>query len=103
MVHGPARAQDRDDHRRTLPFKWEAPDTLTAVFEFPGDFMVTFTGAVNSSVDDGGIEFRGSEATLKIDREHLAVYPEGGKWVRARRLRNPKSSCAPSATARWTT
>jgi hypothetical protein len=39
--------------------------------------MVTFTGSINSGVDDGGIEFRGSEATLKIDREHLAVYPEG--------------------------
>jgi hypothetical protein len=43
--------------------------------------MVTFTGAINSSVDDGGIEFRGSEATLKIDREHMAVYPEAGTPV----------------------
>jgi hypothetical protein len=43
--------------------------------------MVTFTGAINSSVDDGGIIFRGSEATLKIDREHMAVYPEGGRPV----------------------
>jgi len=58
---------------------WQAPDTLTAAYEYPGDFMVTFTGAINSSVDDGGIEFRGSEATLKIDRAHLAVYPEYGK------------------------
>jgi hypothetical protein len=58
---------------------WQAPDTLTAAFEYPGDFMVTFTGAINSSVDDGGIVFRGSEATLQIDRAHLAVYPEGGK------------------------
>jgi predicted dehydrogenase len=60
---------------------WQAPDTLTAAYEYPGKFMVTFTGAINSSVDDGGIEFRGSEATLKIDREHMAVYPEGGAAV----------------------
>jgi predicted dehydrogenase len=60
---------------------WQAPDTLTAAYEYPGKFMVTFTGAINSSVDDGGIEFRGSEATLKIDRAHLAVYPEGGTVV----------------------
>jgi predicted dehydrogenase len=64
-----------------LRMPWQAPDTLTAAYEFPGNFMVTFTGAINSSVDDGGIEFRGSEATLKIDRAHLAVYPEGGTPV----------------------
>ena len=62
-------------------FKWEAPDAVTTTLEYPGDFMVTFNGAYNNSVDDGGIEFRGTEATLKIDREHLAVYPEGVKWV----------------------
>ncbi len=56
---------------------WQCPDTVTAAYEFPGDFMVTFTGSINSSVDDGGIEFCGSEATLKIDRAHLAIYPEG--------------------------
>ena len=60
---------------------WQAPDTLTAAYVYPGKFMVTFTGAINSNVDDGGIEFRGSEATLKIDRKHMAVYPEGGKPV----------------------
>jgi predicted dehydrogenase len=69
---------------------WQAPDTLTAAYEYPGDFMVTFTGAINSSVDDGGIEFRGSEATLKIDREHLAVYPEGGKPVPASNVPEPE-------------
>jgi predicted dehydrogenase len=62
-------------------FKWDAPDTITSVYEFPGNFMVAFTGAYNHSVDDGGIEFRGSQATLKIDREHLAVYSEDQKWV----------------------
>ncbi|HZP02710.1 MAG TPA: Gfo/Idh/MocA family oxidoreductase [Terriglobia bacterium] len=60
---------------------WQLPDTVTAAYEYPGDFMVTFTGAINSSVDDGGIIFRGSEATLKIDRAHMAVYPEGGMPV----------------------
>jgi len=61
--------------------KWQAPDTVTAVYEYPGDFTVTFTGALNNGIDDGGIEFRGTEATLKIDREHLAVYPEGAKLL----------------------
>ncbi len=61
--------------------KWQCPDTITAVYEFPGDFVVTYTGAMHSGIDDGGIEFRGSAATMKIDRSHLAVYPEGAKFV----------------------
>ncbi len=60
--------------------KWQCPDTITAAYEYPNDFMVTFTGALNNSIDDGGIEFRGTKATLKIDRAHLAVYPEGVRW-----------------------
>jgi predicted dehydrogenase len=56
---------------------WQCPDTVTATYEYPGNFMVTFTGSINSGVDDGGIMFCGSDATLKIDRSHLAVYPEG--------------------------
>jgi predicted dehydrogenase len=64
-----------------LRMKWQAPDTITACFEYPGDFMVAFTGAINSSIDDGGIEFRGSQATMKIDRTRLAVYAENGTPV----------------------
>jgi predicted dehydrogenase len=60
--------------------KWQCPDTITAAYEYPGKFMVTYTGALNDSVDDGGIVFRGTKATLKIDRAHLAVYPEGIPW-----------------------
>ncbi len=58
---------------------WQCPDTITSVFEFPGNFTVAFTGALNTGIDDGGIEFRGTQATLKIDRTHLAVYPEGAR------------------------
>jgi len=32
---------------------------------------------MNSSIDDGGLEFRGSEATLKINRSGFAVHREG--------------------------
>jgi predicted dehydrogenase len=58
---------------------WLCPDTITAAYEYPGDFSVTFTGALNTGIDDGAIEFRGTKATLKIDRTRLAVYPEGVK------------------------
>jgi hypothetical protein len=30
-----------------------------------------------SSIDDGGLEFRGTDATLKIDRGGFTVYREG--------------------------
>jgi hypothetical protein len=46
--------------------------------------MVTHTGTYGSSIDDGGLEFRGDQATLKIDRERLLVFKEGtrvpGSW-----------------------
>jgi len=71
-------------------FKWQAPDAVTSAYEYPGDFMVAFTGAYNHGIDDGGIEFRGTQATLKIDREHLAVYPEGVKWVEGSQAPEPE-------------
>jgi hypothetical protein len=32
---------------------------------------------MSSSIDDGGLEFRGTEATLKIDRGGFGIYREG--------------------------
>ncbi len=61
----------------TYVMKWQCPDTISATYEYPGDFMVNFTGALNNSIDDGGIVFRGTDATMKIDRAQMAVYPEG--------------------------
>lgn len=66
------------NHRITT---WDAPDTVTATLEFPKQFMTVYLGSFNSRVDDGGLEFRGSEATLKIDRRHLAVYRNDAPWV----------------------
>jgi hypothetical protein len=50
---------------------------VTATLEYPSDFMVTHTGSYGSSIDDGGLEFRGDLATLKIDRERLLVFKDG--------------------------
>ena len=63
--------------RRYRMKSWDWPDAATATLEYPGDFMVTHTGSFGSSVDDGGLEFRGDQATLKIDRERLLVFREG--------------------------
>jgi predicted dehydrogenase len=56
--------------------QWDCPDTIQAAFRYPG-FDVVYEGMMNSSVDGGGLEFRGTEATLKIDRSGFAVYREG--------------------------
>ncbi len=56
--------------------QWDCPDTVQAAFRYPG-FDVVYSGMMSSSIDDGGIEFRGTEATLKIDRSGFGVYREG--------------------------
>ena len=56
--------------------QWDCPDTIQAAFRYPG-FDVAYEGMMSSSIDDGGLEFRGTEATLKIDRGGFAVYREG--------------------------
>jgi predicted dehydrogenase len=56
--------------------QWECPDTVQAAFRYPG-FDVVYEGMMSSSIDDGGLEFRGTEATLKIDRSGFGVYHEG--------------------------
>lgn len=55
--------------------QWDCPDTMQAAFRYPG-FDVVYEGMMSSSIDDGGLEFRGTEATLKIDRSGLGVYRE---------------------------
>jgi predicted dehydrogenase len=55
---------------------WECPDTVQAALRYPG-FDVVYEGMMSSSIDDGGLEFRGMEATLKINRSGFSVYREG--------------------------
>ncbi|HEU4636583.1 MAG TPA: Gfo/Idh/MocA family oxidoreductase [Edaphobacter sp.] len=57
---------------------WECPDTIQAAFRYPG-FDVVYEGMMASSIDDGGLEFRGTEATLKLKRSGMNVYREGIK------------------------
>jgi predicted dehydrogenase len=55
---------------------WDCPDTLQAALRYPG-FDVVYEGGMASSIDDGGLEFRGTEATLKINRSGFSVHREG--------------------------
>ena len=58
--------------------QWDCPDTIQAALRYPG-FDVVYEGMMASSIDDGGLEFRGTEGTLKIDRGGFAIYREGLK------------------------
>jgi predicted dehydrogenase len=60
---------------------WECPDTLTCVLDYPKKFSVTYHGTMASSVDDGGLEIRGKNATMKLNRARLAVYAEPGQLI----------------------
>src|SRR5438034_4854400 len=56
--------------------QWDCPDTIQAAFRYPG-FDVVYEGMMSSSIDDGGLEFRGTNATLKLNRSGFGVYQEG--------------------------
>ena len=79
VVHWAMKAdQPRQAHMLADKYifdQWDCPDTIQAAFRYPG-FDVVYEGMMNSSIDDGGLEFRGTEATLKINREGFAVYRE---------------------------
>ena len=63
--------------------QWECPDTIQAAFRYPG-FDVVYEGNLSSSIDDGGLEFRGTEATLKLTRSGMTMWRD-----RVRANQNP--------------
>jgi predicted dehydrogenase len=56
--------------------QWDCPDTVQAALRYAG-FDVVYEGMMASSIDDGGLDFRGTEATLKLNRGGFSVYHEG--------------------------
>jgi len=76
-----AMKADQPTHAQILADKsiftqWDCPDTIQAAVRYPG-FDVVYEGMMASSIDDGGLEFRGTDATLKINRGGFGVYREG--------------------------
>ncbi len=54
----------------------DCPDTVQAALRYPG-FDVVYEGMMGSSIDDGGLDFRGTDGTLKLNRSGFSVYREG--------------------------
>jgi predicted dehydrogenase len=80
VVHWAMKAdQPRDVHMlgdKYIFEQWDCPDTVQAALRYPG-FDVVHEGMMASSIDDGGLEFRGTDATLKINRSGFGVHHEG--------------------------
>jgi predicted dehydrogenase len=55
----------------------ECPDTVNAAFQFPNNYSAIYYGTMVSSLEGGGIVFRGSEAMMKLTRDGFAIYREG--------------------------
>jgi predicted dehydrogenase len=54
---------------------WDCPDTVQAILRYE-NYEVSYEGTMVSSIDDGGLEFRGTHGTLKLDRGGFAIYRE---------------------------
>jgi len=60
----------------------ETPDTIEAIFDYPGFTMVYFHTNCNARGIDGkdyGIQFYGADGTLFVDRSGFNIYPEGDR------------------------
>ena len=80
--------------------EWDCPDTIQAALRYPG-WDVVYEGMMSSSIDDGGLEFRGTEATLKINRSGFGVYREGAEGsTKILSSRKKASATEPSTTWR---
>ncbi len=52
-----------------------APDTISVQLQYPSDFVVTFEAQLLPDVDDGGLEFCGTEGKLYITRQGFEFTP----------------------------
>ncbi len=69
---------------------WECPDTINCVLEYPKNYTVVYTGTMASRIDDGGFELRGTQGTLKVDRQHLAFYSEESPNIKGTQAPEPE-------------
>ena len=70
---------------------WETPDTTAVTLEFATPFVASYVGTFLSRVDDGGLEFRGDRGTLKINRQHFALYRDEAPYVRGTLTPEPET------------
>jgi predicted dehydrogenase len=69
--------------------EWQCPDTVNTSILFPQNFTATYTGTMVSSLEDGGIIFRGSEGVMKLTRSGFWLYGEANQHRNDRELPEP--------------
>jgi predicted dehydrogenase len=69
--------------------EWQCPDTVNASMVFPRNFTATYTGTMSSSLEDGGIVFRGTEGIMKLTRSGFWIYREANERRSDRELPEP--------------
>lgn len=66
--------------------EWQCPDTVNASILFPQNFTAVYTGTMVSSLEDGGIIFRGSQGVMKLTRSGFWLYRESNERRNDREL-----------------
>jgi predicted dehydrogenase len=67
----------------------QCPDTVNASILFPQNYTATYSGTMVSSLEDGGIVFRGSEGIMQLTRSGFWIYREGNHHRSDRNLPDP--------------
>jgi predicted dehydrogenase len=67
----------------------QCPDTVNASMIFPQNFTATYQGTMVSSLEDGGIVFRGTNGVMKLTRSGFWVYGEANEHRNDRELPEP--------------
>ena len=73
----PSMAQTLGDRYHFM--NWDCPDTIQTSMRYPG-FQVVYDGTMVSSIDDGGLVFRGTDATIKVDRSGFSMFAESARF-----------------------
>jgi predicted dehydrogenase len=61
--------------------RWQAPDTLSACFEYPDGLIVVFNAMMGGSLQGGGTLFRGTKAMLRIARRGFELWDEPAQFI----------------------
>ena len=57
------------------------PDTVSAAFHYPGNFLVNFDCSLMGYLEGGGLVFHGTKALMRLHRGGFAVYPEQPRYT----------------------
>ncbi len=69
--------------------EWQCPDTVNASIQFPQNYTAIYNGTMVSSLEDGGIIFRGTEGVMRLTRSGFWIYREANQHRNDREMPEP--------------